>query len=445
MTATDSIARPSQARLIVLAFLCTLTFVLYLDRVCIQQALQTIRDEFGLSELQGAYVLMAFQFAYGIFEVPMGHWGDRIGSRAVLTRIAVCWSIFTALTGACTGLYSLLVVRFLFGIGEAGALPNVARVIARWFPPSERGRVNGLVQTTMVLGGAASPIVAAYIIEEMGWRWSFVLFGLTGIFWAGWFWWWFRDDPARHPAVNSAELELLSAPGQAGHTHHEGIPWRAVLHNPSVWLLSAIMTFSAFNSYIYLSWFSTYLQKGRGISQVESGQLASLVLTGAAAGMFAGGFFADLVRRFRWDVHLARRCLGASAFLLAAGFLAIGLLSESAWVMGLFAALSIFSTTSTLSNWWSTITEISGRHVGAIFGLANGIGFFGALGSQYVFGLLADYRGRLGYTGREQWDWGFYVAGGVLVLAAVTWACLIFRPIETDKQGNAAEDQAANA
>src|SRR5205807_8517763 len=103
--------------------------------------------------------------AYGLFEVPTGHWGDRIGARAVLTRIAVCWSFFTALTAACTGLTSLLVVRFLFGAGEAGALPNVARIVARWFPPPERGRVQGLVQTTMVLGGTAAPVVAAYIID----------------------------------------------------------------------------------------------------------------------------------------------------------------------------------------------------------------------------------------------------------------------------------------
>src|SRR3954467_8302042 len=94
--------RPSRARLTLLAYLCALTFVLYLDRVCIAQALKSIQDELGLNELQGAYVLMAFQIAYGIFEVPTGHLGDRIGSRSVLTRIAVWWSIFTALTGACT-------------------------------------------------------------------------------------------------------------------------------------------------------------------------------------------------------------------------------------------------------------------------------------------------------------------------------------------------------
>src|SRR3954471_21279941 len=138
--------RPSRARLTLLGFLCALTFVLYVDRVCIAQAVGPIQNELGLSNTRMSYVLMAFTLAYGLFEVPSGRWGDRAGSRNVLTRIALWWSAFTALTAACTGFYSLLVIRFLFGAGEAGALPNAARIVSRWYPSAERGRVQGLIQ-----------------------------------------------------------------------------------------------------------------------------------------------------------------------------------------------------------------------------------------------------------------------------------------------------------
>lgn len=421
-------APPSRARFGVLLFLCSLTFVLYLDRVCIAQAMTSIQRDLNLDDLQAAYVLMAFQLAYGLFEVPTGHWGDRIGSRAVLTRIAVWWSIFTALTAACTGLYSLLVVRFLFGVGEAGALPNVARVIARWYPKAERGRITGVVQTSMVLGGAASPLLAAYIIEEMGWRWAFVMFGGVGVVWAALFYRWFRDDPSQHPEVNPGELQLIGE-GSGAHTHREGIPWRAVFRNPSIWLLAAIMTFSAFNSYVYLSWFSTYLQKGRGVSQVEAGQLASMVLVGSAVGMFLGGFVADAFAWLGCDVRPARRGFGAVAFVMAAGLLYLGIQRESPRWTALFAATSFLCTTLTLSTWWACVTEVSGKHLGALFGLVNGIGFFGALGSQWFFGWFANWRGGLGYTGREQWDPAFYVSMVVLLLAGACWACFISRPV----------------
>jgi ACS family glucarate transporter-like MFS transporter len=249
--------RPTRARFLVLAFLCALTFILYLDRVCISQAVVAIQKELRLSRTQMSYVLMAFTLAYGLFEMPTGHWGDRIGSRAVLTRIAIWWSAFTALTAACNGFVSLLVVRFLFGAGEAGAMPNSARVIARWYPSGERGRVQGLIQTAALLGGTAAPVVAAHLIQKLDWRWTFVLFGLVGVVWAAAFWVWFRDDPGRHPAVNAAELALIGPPGPAGQTHHEPIPWKAALTNRSIWTLGVVMICSSFNSYLYYSWFPT--------------------------------------------------------------------------------------------------------------------------------------------------------------------------------------------
>jgi MFS family permease len=417
---------------VVLALLCALTFVLYLDRVCISQALEPIRSELDLSHRQMSYVLMAFTLAYGLFQVPTGHWGDRIGARAVLTRMAVCWSIFTALTAACTGLVSLLVVRFLFGAGQAGALPNVARVIARWFPAAERGRIQGLVQTAMVLGATASPVLAAYIIETLGWRWAFVLFGLAGVAWAAVFWVWFRDDPGRHPRVNNAELELLGAAGPAGHSHREAIPWKAVLANPSIWVLGSIMTCSSFNSYVYLSWFSTYLQAGREVEQVEAGWLSGLVLGGAAAGMLAGGFLADAIVRPGGNPHRARRLLGSGGYVVAAGTLAAGLLFGSPRLTAVFAALSCLALTSTLSTWWSCVTEVSGRHLGALFGLMNGMGVFGAMGSQFFFGAFADWRGQQGYSGRQQWDPAFAVCVVALLMAAGCWACYTSRAVTAD-------------
>lgn len=95
----------TSTRFIVLAVLCLLSGVLYLDRICISQALPSIKEDLKLSNTETSYILMAFTLAYGLFEVPTGRWGDLIGGRRVLTRISLWWSAFTALTGACTGLW----------------------------------------------------------------------------------------------------------------------------------------------------------------------------------------------------------------------------------------------------------------------------------------------------------------------------------------------------
>ena len=132
--------RPTRVRYVVLAFLAAMTFVLYLDRSCISQAAPAIQKELLISETQKAIIFNAFALAYALFEIPAGRWGDRFGSRRILTRIVLWWSFFTALTGAAGGFMSLVVIRFLFGAGEAGALPNSARILREWFPYSSRAR-----------------------------------------------------------------------------------------------------------------------------------------------------------------------------------------------------------------------------------------------------------------------------------------------------------------
>jgi len=421
--------RPTRARLVLVAWLCGLAGVLYLDRICMAQAARPIADALGLTNRQLGYVHMAFTLAYGLFEVPTGRLGDRFGSRAVLTRIVIWWSVFTALTGAAWGLGALLVIRFLFGAGEAGAYPNAARVMSRWFPAAERGRVQGIMLTTAQLGAVAAPTLAAYLIHAAGWRWAFVAFGAVGVLWAAGFWWWFRDDPAEHPSVNAGELEVIRSGAAAPPRHAGPIPWAAVVRNPGIGLLGLAIVCSSFNSYLYYSWFSTYLQDGRKLENVEAGWLSSLVLGGAAVGVLAGGVIADVILR-SGSVVWGRRLLGVSAYLVAAGCLFLAVRTESPAALATLAALSSLCVQLTLPTWWSAAIEQSGRHVGALFGLLNMMGTAGALASQGFVGAFADWRAGLGYTGREQWDPMFDVYVGVLLLGAATWMLYRKRPLE---------------
>lgn len=425
--------QPSRARLGVLGFLGTMSFVLYLDRICIAQALPAIQKQFTISDTHASFILMAFTLAYGLFEVPTGHWGDRYGSRRVLTRIVVWWSIFTALTGACVGYYSLLVVRFLFGAGEAGAYPNAARVIARWFPAPERGRVQAFFQATSLIGGAVSPLVAGVLIELTGWRVPFFLFGAFGVVWALAFYAWFRDDPAEHPRVNKAEAKLLadgalakSSPDSSadGDSATHAVPWGEVARHRTIWALSMAVSCSAFNTYFYFSWYPKYLQAARDVPQAESGMLASLVLAGGTIGTLLGGQFVDRVIRRSPRSLTIRRIFAVSVLLIAAALLLASKAMDNARVSAVLASLSCFALLSQQPIWWTCATEVSGRYIGALFGLMNGMGVFGAMGSQLFFGVFADWRKEQGFTGREQYDPAFYVFAAVLLVGASCWALI---------------------
>ncbi len=315
----------------------------------------------------------------------------------------------------------------MFGAGEAGAFPNVARVMSRWFPDHERGRAQGVLLAASQVGGALAPFLAAMLIQQIGWRWTFVAFGSVGAVWAAGFYVWFRDDPADHEAANAAEVAYIGRGASASNVHAQ-IPWALVAGNPSIWFLSLIMACGSFNSYIYFSWFPKYLKSGRGVEVTEAGLMASMVLAFSAAGTLAGGYLLD------WFASRGgigrKRLLGACSFFLASAMLGCGLLSGNPWLAAFFAALSCFATQATQPLWWTCSIGISGKHIGALFGLMNSVGVFGALSSQYLVGKLADLLGARGFTGRAQWDPIFYINMGVLIVAGLLWSSFVFKTVE---------------
>lgn len=422
--------RLSRTRFVLVFWLCGLTGILYLDRICMSQAVVPIQAELGLSNTEISYVLMAFTLAYGLFEIPTGRMGDRFGSRKVLTRIVLWWSVFTALTGTCSGFFTLLTVRFLFGAGEAGAFPNAFRVIARWFPLRERGRVQGVMLAAAQFGAVLAPLGAAWLIELVGWRWSFGVFGSVGVAWAVGFWLWFRDDPAEHADVTAAELAVIHDNQTPPALEPGPVPWRAVLTNRGVLALSLIMVFAAFYTYFFYSWFPKYLSAARGMGNVETGTLASLVLIGSAVGMLDGGWLADRISKRAAHPVNARRHLAIVCYLTASACLFLGIRCDSPYALAALWGASFCAINLTLPNWWSVAVPQSGRHVGALSGLMNGAGVIGAMASQWFVGAFSDYRAEGGYSGREQWDPMFDVYSGVLVLAGVAWWYYRFRPLE---------------
>ncbi|HWA87116.1 MAG TPA: MFS transporter, partial [Opitutus sp.] len=237
-------------RHIVLGLLALLSVITYLDRVCIGVAGPRMQDELKLSPTQWGWVLSVFILSYGVFEIPSGALGDRRGHRRVLTRIVVWWSVFTSLTGAAWNYGALLVIRLLFGAGEAGAFPNIAGSVGRWFPAAERGRAQGVIWGASRIGGALSPWIVVPLMGAAGWRNTFYLFGALGILWAiGWLVW-YRDEPAQQPGITWEELEEIGGASSAGGPpvsgHNAGgdacatapaaVPWKQLFRSPRLWL-----------------------------------------------------------------------------------------------------------------------------------------------------------------------------------------------------------------
>jgi MFS family permease len=169
--------------------------ITYLDRVCISVAGPRMQEALHIGPVAWGWVTGVFTISYAAFEIPSGALGDRIGPRRVLTRVVLWWSAFTSLTGAMTGYYPLLLTRFCFGMGEAGAFPIATRSLSRWMLPAERGFAQGVTHAGSRLAAAATPLLVVAIIAARGWRAPFFLFGTLGIAWAA-----LLVLPARPPA-----------------------------------------------------------------------------------------------------------------------------------------------------------------------------------------------------------------------------------------------------
>ncbi len=242
------LARPTYVRYGVLAFACSLSMITYLDRASIGVAVEPIRESLGLASVADLWMaLAAFNLAYAVFEVPTGWLGDVFGPRKTLIRIVLWWSVFTALTGLAgirfagvvmVPLTVLIVIRFLFGIGEAGAYPNITRALHNWFPPQERGLTQGAVWMSGRLMGGLTAIIWTLIIVYLGvpWRAAFWLFGGLGVVWCVLFTWRFRNRPEEKAGVNEAERDLIRA-GAAGETEqaHARVPWGRLFRSPTLW------------------------------------------------------------------------------------------------------------------------------------------------------------------------------------------------------------------
>lgn len=387
----------------VLFFLCTLALVLYIDRVCIGQAEKSIREDLGLTKEHMGWIFNAFMIAYCVLEVPTGHWGDRFGSRKVITRIVVWWSAFTALTGLAFGFWPLMAIRFLFGAGEAGAFPNAARVVTRWFPMNERGIARGAITTTSQIGGAIAPPVAAFLIGAVDWRLTFVIFGALGVVWAVFFYRWFRDEPTEHPGVSPSELKRIGKPEHHEEDEHHAIPWGQVVLSPNVWLMGLIQMVGATLFYMLFQWYPTYLKEARELSEQTSGWFTMIALSGGAVGCLSGGFLSDQINRRTSERRWTRRLTGSIMLGLAATSLWCVRYVEHPLAASLLCASGLFCLQVSIPTWWGVVAEISGRHGAAMFGLMNGMGGLGVLVLNALVGRVVDSRVAAGIPLVDTW------------------------------------------
>ena len=376
-----------------------LSMITYIDRVCISTAKEPISSTLGLTDSAMGLVFGAFALGYALAQIPCGRFADRAGPRLALFCVVALWSVLTAMTGAAWNLASLIAIRFLFGISEAGAFPGSARAICNWLPLDERGRANGILFSGSRLGGAVSFPLLAWILTRWSWRASFVILGCAGLAWAAFWFLWFRDHPA------PAAIEPRAQPGT-------GIRLADIFRSKPLALAMGQYFASNFTFFICLSWMLPYLRKQFHLTDGAAAAYAMAPLLAGALSQWIAGWVVDALYRSRYSAW-SRRLPGIVGFTIAVvGLLALTQARSPGSAAACFT-LAVFGSDMTVSPSWVFCADIAGKSAGGMSGAMNMMGNLGSFVSASAFPVLQAATGTANAY--------FALAAALNVAGAICW------------------------
>jgi sugar phosphate permease len=403
--------KPTRVRHVILGLTVAAYMITYMDRVVIAAAAPVIQKEFAFDMVTMGWILSSFRWGYALFQIPGGWLGDRVGPRRALTWIVTWWSVFTSATTLAWSAVSMVTVRFLFGVGEAGAFPIATRSLSRWLLPSERGFAQGITHAGSRLGGALTPWLVVKLMTRYGWRSAFMSFGALGLLWAAVWFWYYRDTPTEHTSVNKAELDLIhNALGGARSSTSRSVPWKAILASRTLWTVSLMYFCYSYCLAVYLDWFPTYLNNYRHFSLKQMGFYASMPLLAGTAGDLLGGWISDIWSRRSGNLKLARQGVAVFGFLIAAASILPATFTTNPVNSVWYTCLAFFGLELTVGVSWAVTLDIGADYAGSVSAVMNSCGNIGGAISPALLAYLVRAYG---------WNVPFVIASSFCVLAAV--------------------------
>ena len=391
-----------------------LAMIVLFDRILLSVAKDPVAESLTLSDKQMGWAMSIFALGYALFQTPAGLFADKYGPRKILTAVVALWSVFTALTGAVWNYISLLIVRFLFGAGEAGAFPGMARAIYSWIPLQERGIVNGINFSGGRIGAAFALPMVAWLMDLVGWRWTFVILGAVGLVWGIVWYLWFRDNPEDHKGMSKDEVEFIHANTNRTVEVEEKtkIDFGKLFKSKQMWLLMGQYFASNFTFFFCLTWLFPHLKAKYNLDMLEAGFYASAPLIFGALGNWFSGFLVDYIyRKNKWE--LSRKVPAIIGFILASVGIVASVYMETVTPAIIFISIAVFGADMTLSPSWSACVDVGKQFSGAVSGTMNMAGNIGSFLTALAFPYLLDM------TGSEVPF--FYLAAGLNILAIFLW------------------------
>jgi sugar phosphate permease len=415
----SSESRGSHVRWVVLVLLCLMYLITYLDRVSLASTALQIRAEYGFSKVTMGVIFSAFIWSYALFQVPGGWLGDRFGPRKVLSVIMAYRTLIAVMTTTAVGFKSLWGIRFLLGVGEAGAFPTATRAMQMWYPRDERGFVQGVSHAASRLGAAIGPPLAVAIMIHYGWRSVFYVIGVLSLMWSLLYLLTYRNMPEENKRVSHAELARIRGVDEKGEIKQANIqkrpkvPWSVLLKHSNMWAVMCAYAAYIYSLWFFLSWLPSYLVEYRKMSLIKMGFFASLPLLAGVVGDTFGGWLTDKLLVKTNNLRFARRSVAIVAMLGCGASILVAALTAKPNTAVYCLTSAMFFLEMTIGPAWAVPMDIGGEFSGTVSGMMNmGGQIVGAL-SPTVFGIL---------VANGSWVAPFVVSACLLFVGAGIWA-----------------------
>ncbi len=397
---------------------CTflMTVLLFVDRASISAGKNNICSDLGLGMTQFGWIMAAFTLGYALFQTPTGKLADKYGPRRVISGVVILWSILTSLTGAAWNYISMLIIRFLFGAGEAGAYPALSKVVYHWFPIKERGVVQGINFSGSRIGAAFAMPLVAWMITGIGWRFTFVVFGGFGLLYGVMWYLLFRDKPENARYIGSKEVDYIKnnrqqeLPGA-----RKTIKFISLLESATMWKLMIQYICSNFTFYFSITWMYTYILERFQLGAVETGFYVSIPLIAGAIGNWFGGVLVDAIfSKGNWK--FSRRIPAIIGFGLSSLGMIMVTQASTPILSVVFMALAVFGADMTLSPSWAFCIDIGKENAGFVSGTMNMAGNLGAFVTIIAFPYIFQWTNR--------YEPFFIICAFLSIVAILMWLAL---------------------
>jgi MFS family permease len=398
---------------VVLAMLCVMYFITYVDRVNIGTAASEIQKELALTNTQLGLVFSAFAYPYLLFQIIGGFLGDHFGPRKTLFSCGVIWALATIMTGFVNSLPQLFIARVALGFGEGATFPTATRAMQYWTPATRRGFAQGLTHAFARLGNAVTPPIVALLMAWLTWRGAFVALGLLSLLWGVAWVWYFRNEPKDHAAITEAELKSLPTRTAAD---RPAVPWGPLLRR--MWPATLTYFCYGWTLWLYLNWLPLFFRNGYNLDLKNSALFASGVFLAGVAGDSVGGVISDWLLKATGNVRLARLSVIVAGFAGALASLLPILFIHEITVVALCLSGGFFFAELVIGPIWSVPMDIATKYSGTASGIMNSGSALAAILSPLVAGFVIDATGN--------WDLPFLMSMGFLLLGG--FSALLMRP-----------------